>query len=94
VGNYLLLSKILTSLFQTDYDTMLFQIGFLHFGIILCHSFQINLEVIQIIVGLIIELVKVDILLPRVFSFPSSMFCLFQLIRQVLVFMLDYSIVL
>jgi hypothetical protein len=81
---------ILIGLVQTSYDTLLFQIRLFHFGIILCHSLQINLKMIQIIMGLPIELIKSDILLLHVLSFPSSLFRLFQPIGDVLVFMLDY----
>jgi hypothetical protein len=40
----MLLSEVLTGFFQTGYDTLLFQIGLLHLGIILHHSLQISLE--------------------------------------------------
>jgi hypothetical protein len=90
VGNHLLLLEILTSLLQTSYDTMLFQTRFLQFGIISHHSLQINLEIIQIIVGLLIELGEFNILLLQVLCLPSSLFCLFQLIGHVLIFMLDH----
>jgi hypothetical protein len=63
VNNYLLFPEILIGLFQTNYDTLLFQIRLLHFGIILHHSLQINLEIIQIIMGLPLELVEFGILL-------------------------------
>jgi hypothetical protein len=59
----MLFPKILINLFQIGYDTMLFQIGLFHFGIILRHSLQISLEIIQIIVGLPVEQVQLDILL-------------------------------
>jgi len=59
----MLLLKILTSLLQTNYDTMLFQTGLLRFDIISCHSFQINLETIQIIMGFLVESIKLGILL-------------------------------
>jgi len=89
VDSYLLLLEVLTSLFQTGYDTLLFQTGFLHFGIVSHHSLLINLGTIQIIMGLPIELVKLNILLLQVLNFPRSLFCLLQLTRHVLVFMLD-----
>ncbi len=82
---------ILPGLFQIGYDILLFLIELLHFGIILCHSLQTLLETIQIIVGLLVELVEFDILLLQVFSVPSRLFCLIQLIGQVLVFMLDLT---
>ncbi len=89
VGNYMLLLEILTNMLQTGYDTMLFQIGLFHFGTILRHLLQISLVTIQIIVGLLVELGEFDILLLQVLSLLSGMFYLFQLIGQVLVFMLD-----
>ncbi len=85
----MLLFEILIGLFQTCYDTLLFQTKLLHFGIVSRHLLQINLETSQIIMGLLIELVKLNILLLEVFSFPSSLFYLIQLIKQVLIFMLD-----
>jgi hypothetical protein len=39
--------------------------------------------------GFLINLVKLNILLLKVLKFPSSLFCLIQLIEQVMVFMLD-----
>jgi hypothetical protein len=87
----MLLLKILTSLVQTSYDTLLSQIGLLHFGIISHHLLQINLEMIQIIMGLLVELVEFNILLLHVLSIPSSLLCLIQLIGHVLVFMLDLT---
>jgi len=78
--------KILTCMFQTVYDTLLFQIELLHFGIVSRHLLQINFEMSQIIMGPLIEF---NILLLQVFNFPSNLFYLIQLIRQVLVFMLD-----
>jgi hypothetical protein len=63
VDNHLLLLEILTSLLEIGYDTMLFQTGLVHFGIISCHSLQISLEIIQIIVGLLIELGEFSIFL-------------------------------
>jgi hypothetical protein len=89
MGNYLLFFEVLTSLFQSGYDTLLFQTKLLNFGIIACHSLHIILETLQIIVGFLVELVKFDILLLQVLNFPNNLLCLFQLIRQVLVFMLD-----
>ncbi len=86
VGSYMLLLEILTSTLQTDYDTLLFKIGLLHFGIIFYHPLQINLEMSQIIMGLPIEL---SILLLQILSFPSKFFYLIQLIRHILVFLLD-----
>jgi hypothetical protein len=62
MGNYLLLPKILTGMFQIGYDTSLFQTGLFHFGIILRHLLQINLETNQIIMGLPIKLVELNIL--------------------------------
>jgi hypothetical protein len=59
----MLFFEVLIGLFQTDYDTMLFQTGLLHFGIISRHSLHINLETFKIIVGFPIELVKLDIFL-------------------------------
>jgi hypothetical protein len=85
----MLLLEILTNMLQTGYDTMLFQIGLFHFGTILRHLLQISLVTIQIIVGLLVELGEFDILLLQVLSLLSGMFYLFQLIGQVLVFMLD-----
>jgi hypothetical protein len=55
--------KVLVGLLQIGYDTLLFQIGLFHFGIILHHSLQINLEMLQIIVDFLVELVKFGILL-------------------------------
>jgi hypothetical protein len=81
--------KILIGFFRSGYDTMLFQTKFFHFGIIIRHSLQINLEKIQIIVSLPVELVELSIFLLQGFSLPSNLFYLHQLIRQVLVFMLD-----
>ncbi len=89
MGSYLLLSKILTGLLQTNYHTLLFQTGLLHFGIVSHHFLQISLEMIQIIMGIPIEQVKLNILLLQILSFPSNLFCLIQLIGQILVFMLD-----
>ncbi len=89
MGKCMLLPEILTSMFQTGYDTLLFQTGLLHFGIILHLSLQINLETSQIILGLLIELVELSIFLLQVLNFPSNLFCFIQLIGQVLVFMLD-----
>jgi hypothetical protein len=43
----------------------------------------------QIIMGIPIKLVELNILLLHVFSFPSNLFCLIQFIWQDLVFMLD-----
>ncbi len=62
VGNYLLLSKILKGLFQIEYDT-LFQIWLIHFGVVMRHSLQINLEMLQIIVSFPIKLVEFNTLL-------------------------------
>jgi hypothetical protein len=81
--------KILTNMFQTDYDTLLFRIGLLHFSIVSHHPLQINLETSQIIMGLPIEMVKFNILLLHIFSFPTSLFYLIQLIGQVMVFISD-----
>jgi len=89
VGSYMLFLEILTSTLQTSYDILLFQTRLLHFGIISRNSLQINLETNQIIMGLPIELVKLNILLLKILSFPSSLFYLIQLIGQILVFMLD-----
>ncbi len=89
MGNYVLLLEILTSMLRTGYDTLLFQIGLLHFGIISNHSLQISLETNQIIMGLPIELVEFNIFLLHVFNFPNILFYLIQFIRQVLVIMLD-----
>jgi hypothetical protein len=61
VGNYLFLFKILTSLFQTSYDTLLLHIGLLHFGVVLRHLLQISLEMLQIIVDFPIELIELGI---------------------------------
>jgi hypothetical protein len=85
----MLLLEILTGLLQTSYDTLLFQIGLFHFSIILCHLLQINLEMIQILVGLLVELVELGIFLLQVLSLSSSLLCLIQLIGQVMVFMLN-----
>jgi hypothetical protein len=68
------------STFQTSYDTLLFQIGLLHFGIVSCRLFQISLETSQIIMGLLTELVEFNILLLQVLNFPNSLFYLIQLI--------------
>jgi hypothetical protein len=68
---------------QASYGTLLFQIG-LHFGIILHHPLQINLETSQIVMGFPIELVELNILLLQILSFPNLL-CLIQLIGQVLV---------
>jgi len=76
-------------LLQIGYDTLLFQIGLLHFGIISHHLLQISLETIQIIMGILIELVELGIFLLQVFDFPNIMFCLIQLNGHVLVFMLN-----
>jgi hypothetical protein len=84
----MLLSKFLTSLFQIRYDTLLFQIKLFHFGVIPHHLLQINLEMVQIIMGFLVELIELNIFLLQVFNFPN-MFCFFQLIGQVLVLMLD-----
>jgi hypothetical protein len=89
LGNYMLLPKILMGMFQTGYNTLLFETGLLYFGIISRHLLQISLETGQIIMGLPIEPVELNILLLHVLNFPSSMFCLIQLIGHVLVFMLD-----
>jgi hypothetical protein len=86
VGNYMLSFKILTGMFQIVYDTLLFQIELLRFGIVSRHLFQISFEMSQFIMGPLIEF---NILLLQVFNFPSNLFYLIQLIRQVLVFMLD-----
>jgi hypothetical protein len=85
----MLFSKVLIGLFQTGCDTLLFQISLLHFGIIMYHLLQINLETFQIIVGFPVELIKLNILLLQVFNFPNNFFCLFQLIGKVLVLMLN-----
>ncbi len=61
VGNYLFLFKILTSLFQTSYDTLLLHIGLLHFGVVLRHLLQSSLEMLQIIVDFPIELIELGI---------------------------------
>jgi hypothetical protein len=58
-----MLFEVLIGLFQTGYDTLLFQTRLLHFGIISNHLLQINLETLQIIVGFPIELIKLGILL-------------------------------
>jgi len=58
VGSYMMFLKILIGFFRNSYDTMLFQIRFFHFGITTCHSLQMGLETIQIIVNLPIELVN------------------------------------
>jgi hypothetical protein len=84
----LLFSEVLICLLQTDYDT-LFQIGLLHFGIISCHSFQISLEMLQIIMGFLIDLVKFNIFLLQVLSFPNNLFYFYQFIGHVLVLVLD-----
>jgi hypothetical protein len=89
MGSYMLFPKILIGMLQTGYDTLLFQIGLLHFGIISCYPLQFNLVTSQIIMGLPIELVELNILLLQVLSFPSSLICLIQLIGQVLVLMLN-----
>ncbi len=83
VGSYILLPKILIGLFQTNYDTMLFQIWLFHFGIILRHLFQIRLETIQFIVGLLVELVEIGILLLQVLTLPISLLSFIQLVGQV-----------
>jgi hypothetical protein len=62
-AGYLLFPKILISMFQIGYDTLLFQTRLLHFGIILCHLLQISLETNQIILGFPIELVEFNIFL-------------------------------
>jgi hypothetical protein len=85
----MLLLAILTSMLQIGYDTLLFQIGPLHFGIVSRHSLQINLETSQIIMGLPIELVELNILLLHVLNFPNIPFYLVQLIGHFLVIMLD-----
>jgi hypothetical protein len=76
-------------MFQTGYDTMLFQIRLFHFGIISRHQFQISLETNQIIMGFPIELVQFNILLLQVLNFPNNLLYFIQFIRQVLVFMMD-----
>ncbi len=89
MGNYLLLFEVLISLIQTGYDTLLLHIGLLHFGVILCHLLQIGLEMLQIIMGFLIELIELNIFLLYVFSFPNNLFHHFQFIGQHMVFMLD-----
>jgi hypothetical protein len=59
----MLFCELLTSLFQTRYDTMLLHTQLFHFGIVLRHSLQISLETLQIIVSFLIELIKFDIFL-------------------------------
>jgi hypothetical protein len=76
----MLLPKILISMLQIDYDTLLFQIGLFHFDIIFHHPLQFNLKMSQIILGLPIELIEFNILSLRVFSFPNSFLCFIQLI--------------
>jgi hypothetical protein len=61
VGSYLLIYEVLIGLLQTGYDTLLLHIGLFHFGIILHHSLQINLEMFQIVVGFPIELIELNI---------------------------------
>ncbi len=63
VVSFLLLLEILIGLFQINYDTLLFQSGLLHFGIISCHPFQIKLKMNKIIMGLPIELIEFNIFL-------------------------------
>jgi hypothetical protein len=85
----MLLFEVLTYLLQTGYDTLSFQTRLLHFGVVLRHLFQINLETLQIIMCFPVQLVELKILLLQVFSFPNILFCFFQLIGDVLVLMLD-----
>jgi hypothetical protein len=85
----MLLPKILTCRLQTGYNTLLFQIGFLHFGIIVHHPLQISLETNQIIMCFLIEMVELNIFLLQVINFPNNLFFFIQLMGQVLVFMLD-----
>lgn len=53
------------------------------------HSPKFSLETFQIIVSFPIELIEFDIFLLQVFNLPNNLFYLFQLVGQVLVFMLD-----
>jgi hypothetical protein len=70
--HHMLFLEILIGMFQTGYDTLLFQTKLLHFGILLCHLLQISLETNQIIMGLPIELVELNILLLEVFFFLAT----------------------
>jgi hypothetical protein len=63
VGSYLLFFELLIVLLQTSYDHLLLHIGLLHFGVVLCHSLNINLETLQIIMNFLIELIELDIFL-------------------------------
>jgi hypothetical protein len=78
--------ELLRGLLQTCYSILMFHVGLFDLVVVAHHTLMPILEMLQIIMGFLVELVEFNVFLLLIFCFHNNLLYVSQLIKQVLVF--------